>query len=143
MRRHLRVHRSARGSVTVFVLGLTVAAVGFGGLAVDAWRLLAVRRGLSAVADAVATAGANGLDPSSLRAGGARLDPAIARRLALEEFAHQRAMVRDPSVSVAADTNHVGVVLRERVSLSLLGILAGRDDVTVEVHAQAAPLRVP
>jgi len=75
------VRRDDRGFITLWVLGLTVAVLFLGGLGVDLWRAIAVRREVSAMADAAATAGANGLDESALRGGRLEVDPARARRL--------------------------------------------------------------
>jgi hypothetical protein len=138
-----RSSTSARGSVSIFIVGLSVALVGIAGIGVDGWRVLSTRRALAAVADAMATAGADGLDPNSLRVGGVALDPALARRLSAEEFARQRGLVHAPSAAISADRRHVVVVLRETVPLSLLSVLTGHADVVIEVHAAAAPLRSP
>ena len=51
--------KTERGTVTLWVLGLCVSIMFRGGLGVDLWRGVAVRRELSAVADAAASAGAN------------------------------------------------------------------------------------
>jgi hypothetical protein len=43
--------RSDRGSVTIWVLGLSMLLLTFGGLALDYWRALALQRELASVAD--------------------------------------------------------------------------------------------
>ena len=48
-----------RGSVTFWVLGLTVAILGFGGIALDFWRAIAVQREIAAIADAATVAAAS------------------------------------------------------------------------------------
>ena len=58
------------GTVTLWVLGLCVVVLFLGGLGLDLWRGIATRRELSAMADAVATAAANGVDEQALRADG-------------------------------------------------------------------------
>jgi hypothetical protein len=45
-----------RGSVTIWVLGLAMLLLVFGGLALDYWRALALQRELAAVADSAAVA---------------------------------------------------------------------------------------
>ena len=65
--------------ITLWVLGLTVAVMFLGGLGLDLWRAIAVRREVSVMADAAATAGANGLDDPRLRGGGLQLDDARVR----------------------------------------------------------------
>ena len=73
------VRRDERGTMTLWVLGLCIAVLFLGGLSLDLWRVIAVRRSLVAMADAGATAGANGLDQAALRDGVLRLDPVVAR----------------------------------------------------------------
>ena len=48
--------KSERGSVTIWMLGLSVLLLLFGGLALDFWRGLALQRELAAVADSVPAA---------------------------------------------------------------------------------------
>src|SRR5262249_52033046 len=84
-RQRSRARAAERGTMTIFLLGTAVAILFLGGLVVDFWRVIAARRELAAMADSAATAGANGLDDTSLRTGGAALDPAQARSLALAQ----------------------------------------------------------
>ena len=86
--------RGERGFITLWVLGLTVAVLFLGGLGVDLWRAIAVRREISAMADAAATAGANGLNESALRGGRLELDDDRVRRLAANELAEYPAAAR-------------------------------------------------
>ena len=67
--------------ITLWVLGLTISVMFLGGLGVDLWRAIAVRREVSTMADAAATAGANGLDESALRGGRLELDDSRVRAL--------------------------------------------------------------
>ncbi len=76
----MRRQRDERGTVTLWVLGLCICVLFLAGLSLDLWRAVAVRRELSAMADAAATAGANGLDEPALRAGTLRLDPTRSAR---------------------------------------------------------------
>ena len=73
--------------ITLWVLGLTIAVMFLGGLGLDLWRAIAVRREVSVMADAAATAGANGLDESALRGGELELDDARVRALVAAELA--------------------------------------------------------
>ena len=73
--------------ITLWVLGLTIAVMFLGGLGLDFWRAIAVRREVSAMADAAATAGANGLDENALRGGELQLDDARVRQLVAAELA--------------------------------------------------------
>jgi hypothetical protein len=132
-----------QGSVTLWVLGLCICVLFLGGLSLDLWRAVAVRRELSAMADATSTAGANGLDEAALRAGELRLDPSRARRFAadaLDQYSRASSL-DDAGVDVAG--NRVTVTLRDHVDFSLLGIFLGGDQFDVEVHAAAEPEERP
>lgn len=132
--------RGERGSVTIWVLGLCVCLLVLGGMSVDLWRVVAVRRDLAAAADAAAVAGADGLDPDSLRAGGTDLDPVLARELAQESLAAQPD-ARRAAARVEASSERVEVTLAADVRLGLLGLLGGAGPVRVVVHAAAEPRR--
>jgi hypothetical protein len=132
-----------RGTVTLWVLGLCVALMFLGGLSLDLWRAISTRRELSAMADAAATAGADGLDENALRAGVVRVDPDRAAALVretLDEF--PRASALDAS-NVAVDGDRVTVTLRAHVDFSLLRLLLGGRHFDVEVHAAAEPRASP
>ena len=135
--------REERGTVTLWVLGLCVAIMFLGGIGLDLWRAIAVRRELSAMADAAATAAANGVDEAALRAGTVHLDEARARELAYGSLATSpRAAALDAQdVDVAND--RVTVVLRDNVPFSLLRIFMGGDRFEVRVQATAEPRVVP
>src|SRR3954470_23648625 len=113
---------SERGTVTLWVLGLCIALMFLGGLSLDLWRAVAVRREMSAMADAAATAGANGVDEPALRAGVVQLDPNRARGFASQTLGEYP---RTPSLDAAridVAGNRVTVTLRDHVDFSLLGI---------------------
>ena len=128
-----------RGTATLWVLGLCIALMFLGGLSLDFWRALAVRRELSARADAAATAAANGLDEERLRVGVVALDPARARAFASQELTG--ATLDDAQVEIATDS--VTVTLRDHVDFSLLGIFMPGEKFVVEVQAAAAPEERP
>ena len=127
-----------RGTVTIWVLGLSVALLFLGGLGTDLWHAIAVRRQLSAAADAAATAGANGLDEQQLRLGNIHVDAVRARSLA-EHLLAQEAPT-DASRSVDVDGNQVTVTLRARVNFTLLGIFMRGDGFAIRVRASARPV---
>ena len=132
-----------RGTVTLWVLGLCIALMFLGGLSLDLWRAVSARRELSAMADAAATAGANGIDEPSLRAGTVRVDPDRARALAsqtLGEYPHAAAI---DAGRVDVDGNRVTVTLRDHVRFSLLGLFMGGQQFEVEVHATGRAERAP
>jgi len=135
--RGARCGRGERGSVTLWVLGLCVAVLFVGGLALDLWRALAVRRELAAAADAAATAGANGLDPVALRRGAIELDPGRARMLATESLRGRpgHAALDGADIAVRGDT--VEVQLADGVDFSLLAIFLGGRRFEVSARAVA------
>jgi len=94
------------------------------------------------MADAAATAGANGLDESALRGGRLELDPARARRLVAAELAEYPDAGRLDGESVTVDGTQVTVVLRERVRFSLLGIFMPGERFMVQASATAEPREV-
>src|SRR5256714_6023898 len=119
--------RTERGTVTLWVLGLCIALMFLGGLSLDLWRAVAVRREMSAMADAAATAGANGVDEPSLRSGLVQLDDARARALTATTLGEYP---RTPSLDAAridVGGTRVTVTLRDHVDFSLLGIFMGGD----------------
>lgn len=135
--------RNERGTVTLFVLGVCVGCLFLAGCALDLWRAVAVRRELSAMADAAATAAANGLDTASLRTGTVRLSPVPARMLATEVLLeHGRVQSLDRAAIVVAGSS-VRVVLEDHVDFSLLRIFLGDDRFVIRVAAVAVAREVP
>lgn len=135
--------RDERGTVTIFVLGVCVGCLFLSGCALDLWRAVAVRRELSAMADAAAMAGANGLDTAALRAGTVRLEPGPARMLATDVLLrHARARSLD-AAAIAVAGRSVQVVLRDHVDFTLLRIFLGDDRFSVRVSAVAVAREVP
>ena len=135
--------RDEHGMITLWILGLTVSVMFLGGLSVDLWRAIAVRREVSAMADAAATAGANGLDENALRGGALRLDEGRARELVAAELAEYPKAARIAGGEVAVVGPRVTVTLRETVHFSLLGIFMGRGHFVVQAHASAEPHDIP
>jgi hypothetical protein len=114
-----------------------------GGIGVDLWRTIAVRRELSSIADAAATAGANALDEAALRKGNVVVDGGRARSVALATLADHRRRAPFDDVSVAIDGNRVTVTLRDDVPFSLLSIFMGGDEFVVSARATAEPRELP
>ncbi len=134
------VNRDERGTVVLWVLGLCVVLFFLGGLGLDLWRGIATRRELSAMADSVATAAANGVDEPSLRAGGAvSLDPARVRAIANETLARDDRAADLESIVVEVRGDEVVVVLEDEIPFSLLGIFVQGDPLTVTATATATP----
>ena len=132
--------RDERGTVTLWVLGLCVVVFFLGGLGLDLWRAIATRRELSAMADSVATAAANGVDEQALRTDGTvRLDPTRVRAIANETLTRddRASGLRAVSLQVAGD--EVVVTLEDEVPFSLLGVFVHGEPFTVRVTATASP----
>ena len=129
--------------ITLWVLGLAVAVLFLGGIGLDFWRAIAVRREVSVMADAAATAGANGLDESALRGGRLQLDEARVRQLVAAELAEYPNAGRLDGEQVTVAGAQVIVTLREDVHFSLLGIFMGGGQFTVQANATAEPREIP
>lgn len=134
-----------RGSVTLWLLGLSVMLLGLGALSVELWHAVAQRQALVGVADAAAYAAASGLDETAARERGqVRLAPARARRLAATVIA---AGTRDQpvlgwDVRVASDGRAVTVTVEGRADSPLLGLLVpGAVYLPIRVTASAGPRR--
>lgn len=133
-----------RGSITFWVLGLSIAVLFLGGLSVDLWRVMSDRRELAAVADSAAAAAASAVDVDLWReAGEIRLLNVEAVALA-ERVVAQHGVAGELSapveVTVAGDSVHVK--LTREVELTLLRLLTvGEDPLLVRVvsAARAAP----
>jgi hypothetical protein len=138
-----RVSRDERGMVTLWVLGLCVSVMFLGGIGLDLWRTVAVRRELSSIADAAATAGASAVDVGALRQGDVVLDQEGARSLAVATIDEHREASSLESARVDVGGDEVTVILRDDVSFSLLRIFMGGDEFVVQVHASAEPRELP
>ena len=132
-----------RGSVTIWVLGLAMLLLVFGGLALDYWRALALQRELAAVADSAAVAAASGIDEAFYReTGSVILEPGRSRDLAEAAVDWQGVEVLTLDVAVAPGS--VTVTLTGEVELGLLGVFVDQSEpLTVRASATAAPVLVP
>jgi len=131
------------GSVTLWLLGLSVMLVALGGVSVDLWRSFSARRALAAGADAAALAGASAIDEERYRdAGIVVLLPSVAERRARDSLATQLDQAALRGADVAATEQSVTVVVHGRVGFTLLGILS-QGSFELEVAATAAPRRSP
>lgn len=121
-----------RGSLTLFTLVLAAGLLLAFGLVVDGGTKLAASRRATEVAEQAARAGAQALDATSLRAGGAaRLDPTVAASAA-------RAYLGSAGVpgEVQADSAGVTVEVTIHRATAVLG-LVGIHTVTAYGHAHA------
>jgi hypothetical protein len=135
--------RDERGTMTLWVLGLCIAVLFLGGLSVDLWRVITVRRSLVAMVDAGATAGANGLDQGALRNGVLQLDPVLARTEADDALRAQTGWSAVDAADVGVAGNRVTVTVRAHVDFTLLGIFVHGDPVEVQASASAEPREQP
>lgn len=135
--------KSDRGSVTIWVLGLSILLLVFGGLSLDYWRALALQRELAAVADSAAIAAASGIDEEVYRAtGDVVLNSDRARNLANSAVAWQGIDVEFTQVEV--ELTRVSVTLTAVLQLGLLGVFVDQDEpLTVRGTASAIPVLVP
>lgn len=135
--------KSDRGSVTIWVLGLSMLLLVFGGLALDYWRALALQRELAAVADSAAIAAASGIDEEHYReTGEVTLEPSRVRGLADAAIDWQGVDLIDMAVDVG--TTSVSVTLTGEVELGLLGVFVDQSEpLTVRGSAAATPVLVP
>lgn len=134
---------SDRGSVTIWMLGLSMLLLLFGGLALDYWRGLALQRELAAVADSAAIAAASGIDEEHYRAtGDVVLEPVRARDLA--EAAVDWQGVEVVRLEVGVEPSLVTVTVSGEVELGLLGVFVDQSEpLTVRGSATAVPVLVP
>jgi hypothetical protein len=131
--------------VTIWTLGLSVLLLGFGGLAVDFWRALAVQRELAAVADSAVIAAASGIDEGRYRATGeVVVDPTRAAAIVSAYVGSQDVELAVFEVRTADDGASVSVLVEGNLELGLIGILVGDSEpLTVRAEATAEPLLVP
>jgi uncharacterized membrane protein len=131
--------------MAIWMLGLSVLLLLFGGLAIDYWRGLALQRELAAVADSAAIAAASGVDEEVYRATGVVvLDPVRSREMALTSIEHQDVDLTSVSIVVPSDGSAVTVDIQAVLELGLLGVLASQEEpILVGASATASPVLIP
>lgn len=137
--------RSDRGSVTIWMLGLSILLILFGGLAIDFWRALAVQRELATTADSAAIAGAAGIDEIHYRGTGeVILDPARVRSLVVAATDAQGRDLNMVDVDVSGDFLFVTVSIEDDLELGLLGVFVDQSEpLVVRAESTATPRYVP
>ena len=137
--------KSERGSITFWMLGLSLLLLLFGGLAVDFWRALALQRELAAIADSASVAAASGIDEERYRATGeVVIDAARAAGIGSSYVVSQDVALDDLIVTTAADGSSVSVVVIDRLDLGLMGVFVDQAaPLTVTAEAVAVPVLVP
>jgi hypothetical protein len=125
-----------RGSVTFWVLGLSVMILVLGGLALDFWRVLAVQRQAGSIA---------GLDEEHYRlTGEVLLDPSRAIELGSLSVASQDVEVVSAVFEVAPDGSAVSVEVVDEIEGGFVAFFTGDDGrLTVRVTSSAEPVLVP
>lgn len=124
-----------RGSISGFVVVLTMTFVACAGLAFDGGRMIALRTELADGAENAARAGAQ--EVKSLRSGDPTLDIATATRTA-EEYLSRF----DLSGVVNADTEKISVTVRAEIQMTLLGLF-GFNSKSLSVTRIAQPFTNP
>lgn len=136
------------GTITLWLLGLSLLLLVLGGFAVDLWLVLEERRALAGAAETAVIAGSSGLDLVSLRAAaepedGAslRLDPQVATALAVDALEAQAETHSMTGYDVDVDTDQIVVTVRGEVPFRFFRLLPGEvgDSFELEVSAVAEP----
>ena len=130
-----------RGSVTVWIMGLTVMIGMLGFLVLAIYVPFSERRGLAGAADQAAQAGATALDEDLFRSTGVlQLDPVLARERALQSIENQNLDIDVANSSVDATADEVTVVLEAQVNDSFISIFdQGDGPLIIRVTATGTP----
>ena len=131
--------------MTIWMLGLSVLILLFGGIAIDLWRALDLQRELAAVADSAAVAAASGVDEEHYRSTGeVLLDPARASTFGQSSLSNQDVNLTLGTVETAADGSEVVVRVGAELELGLLGLFVDQSEpLLITTSASAEPLIVP
>lgn len=131
--------------MTIWMLGLSMLLLLFGGLALDFWRALALQRELAAVADSAAVAAASGIDEEHYRiTGEIVLSPPRSRALALSSIRFQSLDPDEVSIAVDPSGSSVAVELAAELDLGLLGVFVDDSEpLRIRATATARPELVP
>jgi uncharacterized membrane protein len=137
--------RGERGSITVWMLGLSLLLLTFGGLSIDFWRALALQRQLAAVADSAAIAAAAGIDEAEYRASGQlSLDPSRAVDLGTAYVSTRDVDLTYLQIDTSVNGQEVAVEVAGHLDLGLMGLfVAGDEPLVVRARATAVPVLVP
>ncbi|HSJ83369.1 MAG TPA: pilus assembly protein TadG-related protein [Acidimicrobiia bacterium] len=136
---------SDRGSVTLWMLGLSLLLLLFGGLVIDFWRALALQRELASIADSASVAAASGIDEEHYRlTGDVVIDPDRASTLGTDYVVAQSPGLLDLAISTAIDGSSVTVLVVDELELGLMGVFVDQTEpLTVTAEATALPVLVP
>jgi Flp pilus assembly protein TadG len=137
--------KADRGSVTIWMLGLSVLLLLFGGLSVDFWRALALQRELAAVADSAAVATASGIDEEHYRfTGEIVLERHRVRALTDSSIGSQGLDLDVVDVQLSTDLLEVTVTVGDALELGLLGVFVDQTEpLFVRAESTATPRLFP
>ena len=131
-----------RGSITLWVLGLTVMVLFLGGISLDLWRAFEMREDLASMADSAANAGASQVDGATYRETGTlRLEARSAAAAADANLDAQQDSGRIRTRTITAAGPVLTVQLEGEVGFTLLRIFlgAGSISITATGSAEAIP----
>ncbi len=144
--------RGERGSVTIWMLGLSLVLFALGGLSIDLWRILAERRTLSAAADAAAIAVVSAIDLDAYRDPTAEpiapgdpvpLDqPGAVDRVRLALARGDVELATSPVVEFLDGGTRLRITLESEVEFTLLRILTADRSFRVRAEAEATAIEV-
>jgi Putative Flp pilus-assembly TadE/G-like len=131
--------------MTLWILGLTIIIIGFGGVALDFWRGLATQRELAAIADAATTAAASGIDELHYRlTGEVILDAERSRALGAGSLASQGKDLDFVSFTVASDGSAVEIVVVDSIEAGFIGFFTREDGrLVIRATSSASPRLIP
>lgn len=129
----------------MWMLGLSLVLLLFGGTVIDFWRALALQRELAAIADSASVAAADGIDEEHYRlTGEVLIEPTRAAGLGSAYVARQAVDILVVSVRSAVDGSSVTVLVVDELELGLMGVFVGETEpITVTAEATAVPVLVP
>lgn len=136
------------GTLIPWMLVLTAALLGLGGLGTDLYRAYSDYRATAGIVDAAAVAGATAIDQAHYRTTRtARLDPTEAAARAAGSLAAHSETVQDLAIAVAPDGAAITVAASRTVPTTLLRLLTlldpsslGRiNELTVTARATVTP----
>jgi len=131
-----RLHRDERGSVTVWMIGVTVSAFTLVALLLDGGAMLRARSDAFALAGSAARVGAQQLDPDAAVEGLTVLDPIAAER-AVQDYLDSAGVTGTAVVS--GDT--VSVTVTSEAELQMLRLVGG-DTASFQATASVEAVKV-
>lgn len=133
-----------RGSITLWILGLTIMVLFLAGISLDLWRAFEVREDLAAMADSAANAGASQVDGATYRdTGMLELDASAAIAVANSSLDAQQDSGRITNRTIRTSGAVLTVRLDGEVGFTLLRIFLGGGSVPVSATGSAEALPAP